>query len=181
MAKNNGKRFEANFKKSCEKDNILFERFVDSNKQSNYSVGTRFTPENPCDGFVFYNGKLVYLELKSTTTGSLSYNIPPNIKIKGKQYDIKPHQVEALMKRSEYDNVIAGLVIDFSERTTKTKTINGATYFIEINAFFDYVINNGKKSINLQDAQQIGIKVDKTLKRTNYTYHIKDFLNNILN
>jgi len=32
MAKNNGKRFEQNIKASCEKQGILFERFIDSCK-----------------------------------------------------------------------------------------------------------------------------------------------------
>lgn len=178
MAINNGKKFEKNFKESCKKSNILYERFVDSNKFGNNGV-SRFTPENPCDGFIFHNNKLIYIELKSTTTGSLSYNVPPNIKIKGKQFDIKPHQIQSLLERAEYSNVHCGLIVDFADRQTKTKIIKGGTYYIGVNDFFNYTFESGKHSLNIDDAKSIGIEIPRSLKKVNYTYNIEDFLKKI--
>lgn len=177
MPKNNGKKFEKNFQESCKKSNVLFERFIDSNKFGNNNA-SRFTPQNPCDGFMF-SGNLIYVELKSTTTGSLSYNVPPNLKVKGKQFAIKPHQVQALMERSEYDGVYCGLIIDFSDRQTKTKFIQGGTYYIDINDFFIYALESGKGSINLEDAKKIGIEIPRKKKVTNYTYDIQSLIKRI--
>ena len=178
MAQNKGKVFEQQFKKSVDKLGVLFERFPDSNKfgQGN-GEGIRFTLNSPCDGFMFDGNKLFYLELKHTENTSISFNQPPTEK--GGTPMIKPHQVKSLMERSKYLNVICGLVLDFADRETKTKVIEGGTYFVEINTFVDWCNAVAKKSINQEDCEMIGFKIDRTKKKVNYTYDIEKLIYDI--
>ena len=178
MASNNGKKFEQQFKKSVDKVGLLFERFPDSNKfGQGDGKGIRFTMNNPCDCFVFDGSYLYYLELKSTINTSVSFNQPPTEK--GGTPMIKAHQVKSLLERSRHQNVICGLLLDFADRQTKTKLIEGGTYFIEINKFVEWCATIDKKSINQDDCERIGTKVNRIKKKVNYEYDIKQLLNNI--
>ena len=182
MAKNKGKVFEEQFKKSVNKlEGVLFERFPDSNKfgQGGNSQ-TRFTLQSPCDCFIFDGCRLYYMELKHTDNTSISFNQPPYEKIKNKTLMIKPHQVKSLMERSEYDKVNCGLVLDFADRqNSKGDIIQGGTYYIDINTFVGWASAVPKKSINQQDAEMIGIKINRELLVKNYTYDIERLLNSI--
>lgn len=178
MAKNKGKVFEEQFKKSVIKAGFLFERFPDSNKfgQGN-NENIRFTLNSPCDCFVFDSSKLFYFELKHTENTGISFNQPPTEK--GGTPMIKPHQVKSLLERSQYYNVVCGLILDFADRETKTKTIEGGTYFVEINTFVDWCNAVAKKSINKEDCELIGTKIKRTKKKVNYVYDIEDLLSHI--
>lgn len=182
MAVNNGKRFEQNIKASCEKQGILFERFIDSMKFSGHDSGvTRFTPDSPCDGFIYWNGILIYLELKTACTGSISFNNPPDIQDRTKvKPSIKAHQVKTLLNRKEFDGVEAGLLVEFSDRETKTQTIPGGTFYIDINDFYNWAVHSGKKSMNVKDAELIGLPVYKKMKKVNADYDIERMLKAIL-
>jgi penicillin-binding protein-related factor A (putative recombinase) len=182
MAANNGKRFEQNIKASCEKQGILFERFVDGNKWGGGSSDTiRFTPDSPCDGFIYWNGILIYLELKTACTGSISFNNPPDVQDRTKvKPSIKAHQVKTLLNRKEFDGVEAGLLVEFSDRVLKTKTIYGGTYYIDINDFYNWAVHSGKKSMNVEDAERIGLLVHKKMKKVNADYDIERMLKAIL-
>ena len=179
MSKNEGKIFEEQFKKSVNKLGILFERFPDSNKFGQFTnESTRFTLNSPCDCFMFDSKKLFYLELKHTGNPGISFNQPPTEKTK-KTVMIKPHQVKSLLERSQYTNVACGLVLDFADRETKTKFIEGGTYFVEINTFVDWCNAVAKKSINLEDCKMIGIKIDRFKKQKYYAYDIEKLINDI--
>lgn len=176
MASNRGKLFEQQFKKSVDKTGIMFERFPDSNKfgqGGNDSI--RFTLNSPCDCFMFNPPNLYYLELKSTINTSISFNQPPYEKTK-QTIMVKPHQVKSLLERSKYPNVMCGLMLNFEDRQTKTKFIEGGTYFVEINQFVEWCSNVDKKSINQIDCEQIGIKVNRIKKKVNYEYDIKGLI-----
>lgn len=177
---NKGKLFEQQFKKSVDKTGYLFERFPDSNKfGQGGSSQIRFTLNSPCDCFIFDGDYLYYVELKHTDNTGISFNQPPYEKTK-QTVMIKPHQVQSLMDRSKYSNVICGLVLDFADRETKTQHIEGGTYFIDIETFVGWATTIGKKSINQEDATMIGIKVDRKLKKVNYEYDIKKMLGDII-
>lgn len=179
MAQNRGKLFEQQVKKSVDKTGILFERFPDSNKfGQGEGQATRFTLNSPCDCFMFDGGQLFYLELKSTVGTSISFNQPPTEKTK-KTIMIKPHQVKSLIERSVFPNVICGLLLNFEDRQTKTKFIEGGTYFIEINDFVYWCSKVDKKSINQEDCEQIGTKVNRIKKKVNYEYDIKQLINDL--
>ena len=174
MSGGEGKRFEKNIKDSCDKQGILWERYQDSNKFG-FGKETRFTMQSPCDGHIYYEGKLYYIELKSCKTGSISIQKDKTEKNKS----IKAHQIESLIKRSQYDGVIPGFIIWFVDRDTKTKHIEGGTYFIHIKDFVDWLGNCGKSSINQEDAKSIGTEVHGRKLKTNYRYNIEDLLGKI--
>lgn len=177
--RNEGKIFEQQFKKSVNNTGFLFERFPDSNKfGQGGNEKTRFTMNSPCDCFIFDTCKLYYIELKHTKNIGISFNQPPTEK-QGNMPMIKPHQVKSLLERSKYHNVVCGLVLDFADRETKKTTIEGGTYFVEINIFVDWCNAVAKKSINQEDCEMIGIKIKRTKKRTNYEYDIEQLLNDI--
>lgn len=182
MATNNGKRFEHNIKASCEKQGILFERFVDSMKFGGHDSGvTRFTPDSPCDGFIYWNGILTYLELKTACTGSISFNNPPDVQYwERAKPSIKSHQVKTLLSRKEFNGVEAGLLVEFSDRETKTQKIPGGTFYIDIGDFFMWAVQSGKKSMNVKDAELIGLPVSKKMKKVNADYDIERMLKEIL-
>lgn len=177
MSKNFGKLFEQNFQKSCIKQNICCIRLVDSNK-FDFGQQSRFTPTNICD-FICFDGDILCLtELKHTIGTSISFNQPPTEK--GGQPMIKPHQVKSLLERSKYPNVYCGLLLDFADRINKKgEVIEGGTYFVEINVFVGWASSVTKKSINKDDCEIIGVKVDRTKKKVNYSYDIKKLLEDI--
>lgn len=182
MAVNKGKRFEQNIKSSCEKQGILFERFVDGNKWGGGNAESiRFTPDSPCDGFIYWNGHVVYLELKTAQTGSISFNQPPTIQQKDKMKpSIKAHQVKNLIERMRYDGVNSGLLVEFSDRETKTQIVKGGCFYISIDDFYSWSIQCGKKSMNVKDAEIIGLPVIKKMKKVNADYDIERMLKAIL-
>lgn len=181
MADNNGKKFEKNIQDSCDKQNVLFERYKDNGKFGfGENTMTRFTSENPCDGHMFFNGNLIYLELKTAKTSSMSFNQPPTEQIKGENKpSIKAHQVNSLLKRSLFDGVYAGLLVSFSDRQNKSGTVQGGTYFIEINKWLAWAIDCGKKSMNVNDARSIGIEIQSKKLKVNDRYDIVQFLTEI--
>ena len=185
MAINQGKRFEKNIKDSCEKQGILWERFLDNgkfgfNENETGTSMTRFSSENPCDGFFFLKGHLTYCECKTATTSSMSFNQPPTIQPKGKaKPSIKAHQVKALLDRASYPGVSAGLLVEFSDRQTKTKLIEGGCFYINIHKFVKLAMGCNKKSMNVDDARAIGIKVDSRKLKVNSRYDIKKMLEGI--
>ena len=181
MAANNGKRFEKNIKDSCEKQGILWERFIDGNKWGGGNAESiRFTPDSPCDGLLFDKGHLIYVELKTAQTGSISFNQPPYIQPKGKQKpSIKAHQVKSLFDRVKYPGVNAGLLVEFSDRTTKTQTIVGGTFYIDIEKFIRWAAECGKKSMNINDARSIGIGIESRTMIKNKRYDMAGMITKI--
>lgn len=174
-----GKRFEASFRKSCERAGFLIERFQDSNKFG-MSNSTRFTMNSPCDFLLFGESSLFYFELKSTETGSVSFNQPPYEKTT-KTVSIKPHQINSLLARSAYFDVYAGLIIDFADRQKKNgDVIEGGTYYISVDKFVTWAKTCGKCSINKRDAESIGIEISRQKKKVNYTYDIERMLKKIM-
>lgn len=181
MAENNGKKFEKNVKASCDKQGVLFERYKDSNKFGfGVDTTTRFTSENPCDGHIFYKGNLIYVELKTAKTGSMSFNQPPLEQIKGStKPSIKTNQLKALMERKDFKDVHGGLLVDFADRQTKTQLVKGGTFYIDVDTFINWAVGSGKKSMNVDDAKLIGLKVRSEKLKTNYRYDMIDLLERI--
>jgi len=172
MADNIGKKFELDFKKSCDLYNICHTRLVDSNKFGN-NKGTRFTPKNPCDFIMYSYPNVYYLELKSTLVNNISFNQPVTVQEKDKpKPDIKSEQVSALLKYSQYRGVIAGLILRFEDKNTH----DGETYFIDINDFVNWTCKINKKSINKNDAKELGIFIDSSMLKVNKNYNMGKFI-----
>lgn len=172
--KNQGKIFENNWKESSIQQGVLTIRLNDSSTSFIMEKNARFTPENPCDYIQFYKKTLFCMELKSTKYKSMSIQLIPEDKNKM----IKLHQINSLVNFSQYNNVIAGFVLNFRDMDESSKDED--TYFLKISDFSDFLNQTGKKSINKLDVVQYnGIKVNQKLKRVNYIYQVSELFDKL--
>ena len=172
---NKGKKFEHQFKISADKDGILCIRLNDSDVSFAGASGTRFAPKNPCDYVLYYRERIWTLELKSSRYSGISYSTDPEDKEKKM---IKAHQINSLINFSQFKGCEAGFIFNFRNDETNEED----TYFMSIQDFSTCITSTGKKSINKLDIVQYGgIRMDQTLKRTNYIYHVKDLFDKVIN
>lgn len=150
-----GKSLEIGFRKSVPED-VFFYRFRDGTSSWDRGNKTRFQAYNIADCELFYKGKLFILELKSTKGSSLPYK------------NIRQKQIEELTKASEYENIICGFVIDFSELNE--------CYFIKISQFNEFLKTADRVSIPIKYLRENGIKIDVRVLRTNKRYDIENLL-----
>ncbi len=108
MAKNIGKIFEDNIKKSCP-DWLFVYRPPDAAQSFNMSASLRFSQRSPADYFWFNgeNGTLIIIECK-TFQGSCSFE-----RAKEDKGIIHYYQVDNLKKFDLYKNVLSGFLLDF--------------------------------------------------------------------
>lgn len=153
--KKSGKRFEENFRKSIPND-IFYYRLKDNSNTWSNGDKTRFTPNNICDAIMFDGDYLYTLELKSTKGKSLPYS------------NIKDHQINDLLWCSNFENVISGFVIEFSDCNE--------CYFIEISQFETFKNNNNRKSLPIEYCRNMGIKIGVKRLKVNSKFDIKSFI-----
>lgn len=174
MAKNPGKIFEDDVKKSCQRDNMFVDRVRD-NATSYFDVDkidSLYSKENPYDFHIYKYPNLMCLELKYTKYPSLS--IQQDDDDKGKM--IKLHQIEALTNASNFDGIKAGFLFCFYNE----KTDQEATYYMSIKNFNNFLKSTDKKSINIIDVATYGcVKVEQVKLRTHYHYDIKGLFDKI--
>lgn len=162
MAKNEGKKFEEDFKTSCEKvENLFCYRFKDGSSAWGGNDKTRFQATNICDMEVFYQTKLVLLELKSTLGASLPYG------------NIKDHQITDMSKAldTKAENIFVGFLINFRDYAE--------TFYMSIEQFNTYKNNTERKSIPIEFCRKNCIQVKQEQKRVRYSYDIKEFINKL--
>lgn len=164
-----GKLFEEQWKKSIPED-VYYLRLKDNpssfGKDSSF---VRFTLNNPFDCLVFYNGFLFPLELKSTSSKSIS--IQTKKEEKGKM--IKINQIEGLSKSNKYENIFSGFLFDFRE--------SEKTFWMGINDFLKFQEENNKKSINEKDIIKYNaIEVEKGKKKTRYVFSVKKLIEDVV-
>ena len=170
---NKGKKFERHFKESAISQDLFILRLNDTELSFMTNRQARFTPKNPCDFICFYDGKLFMLELKSTELNGIGIQRTPDEDPKM----IKAHQINSLIKYSQYKDVYTGFILNFRDK----ETVEEDTYYMSIENFSNFLCDTGKKSINkLNVIQYGGIKIDQKLKRTQYFYNIKKFLEDII-
>jgi len=164
MAKNEGKKFEDDFKQSCDKvDNLFVYRFRDGT--SSWGQGednkTRFQATNICDMEIFYQGKLVLLELKSVLKSSLPFG------------NIKNSQLEGLTKafNKNANHMFIGFLINFRDHEE--------TYFMSIEQFNQYIIEADRKSIPIDYCRDNCILVEQKKKKVRYGYDIEKFMDSL--
>lgn len=171
---NKGKKFEQQWRISSEKDNILCIRLNDSDVSFAKNPGTRFSPRNKCDFVHYYKGYMICLELKSSEYSGIGFSLTEE----ESQKMIKCHQINDLIKLSQFEGVISGFIFNFRQK----ESLEEDTYFMDIKNFSNFVSQNDKHSINKLDIVQYGgIRMDQTLKRTNYIYHVKDLFDKVIN
>lgn len=168
-----GKVFERQFKLSSEQEGLLIVRLNDSDLSFNPLTKsfTRFTAKNPCDYILYLYPNIFFIELKSTEYNSIS--IQEDIK---EEKMIKLHQVNSLTNLSLHEGVFSGFIFNFREK----ENLEEDTYYLSIQNFLKFRELTQKKSINKLDIVQYGgIKINQTLKRTHYIYHVKDLFEKI--
>ena len=173
MAKNTGKNFETVFKSSAP-PYLKITRIPDPPQSFTKRSDTRFSKKNPYDFEAFDSvHRINYcLELKSVKQKYLTYHTCEKDEEDEKGANIQWHQIDGLTKVSEYDNVIAGFLLNF-------RLDNGEQllYFLNIKDFHKFRKNTNKKSLNIMDVVLSGgIKINGEKKRVNYNWNLDEFL-----
>lgn len=167
-----GNEFEDSFEASCRKAKVFFSRnrdvYIPPDLRKRIKV-----PKNLYDYFMFSKKTLFPLELKSTKEMNLPFK------------NIKSHQLEALEAASKYSDTISGILINFRHETNRC-------FFIHINDFLQYKKvaegkseNRYKSKINKSSipyliCEEIGIEVRNTKLKVNYTYGVKELIEDCL-
>ena len=173
--KNEGKRFEEDFKKSIP-DYVLVHRLPDPpqsfDKAECKNSNIRFSRKNPFD-YILWDSqrkRLFALELKTVQDNSISFE-----RTKEEHGKIHYHQIIGLNEWNKYDGVVGGLVVEFRKSQT--------TIFIDIDTFNKLSELITKKSFNIDDLNKNALPylvIPQEKKRTRYLYDIEYFLNGIL-
>lgn len=174
MAMNSGKQFESDFSSSIP-SYCFIHRLKDSAQSYNNSEKTRFTWDNPCDFFIFDSISRIFyaIECKSTKYKSFSVQIDENDK---SSKMIKYHQIQSLIKISEYNGAIAGLLLNFRDEKNNMER----TYFINIIDFNRMMKEINKVSFNEMDVILYNaVKINGVKKRIHYNWNFDEFFKNM--
>lgn len=169
MAKNKGKGFEDAIRDAFEKYplDVSIDRIPDQVTKFKGST-------NICDFVVFSSPYQYYIECKSVHGNTLSIHSEPKMGKDGKLHgfygNIRDNQWEGLLRKSEIEGVIAGVMcwwIDYDQ-----------TWFIPIQVLED-AREYGEKSINIKHpyAQGYWFPISGEKKRVYFEYEVRDFLN----
>lgn len=173
MAKNEGKNFESILKSNAP-SYFKMQRIPDPPQSFTQRSDTKFSKKNPYDFEAFDSlHRILYcLELKSTSQKYLTYHTSKEDEINKKSANIQWHQIDGLIKASEYNNVIAGFMFNF-------RLSNGEQllYFLNIKDFNKFRKNTDKHSINIIDISLSGgIKINGEKLIKNYRWNLDEFL-----
>lgn len=155
MAKNEGKKFEEDFKSSFG-DRFWVYRLRDNAASFGNGNKTRFASSNICDFIVWHDDtKTLYLmELKSTKGTSIPYTM------------IKDNQISGLTDANVHF-VVPCFIFNYRE-------CENATYFMLIEDFNDMKNELNKQSFNPNDLKRYGaLRIDSIKKRTRYRYDVE--------
>ena len=145
--KTEGKRFEEQIKKSCEKQDIFFLRLQDAGGW-NRGEDTRFTVHNLCDCIMHFKSYTLLVELKT----HLGKSIPQTAL---KQYE--------KMAKVNHDGVLALFILNFREL--------GETYILRA-CDVEYCLQF-RKSVDLKFCREHGLLISQEKLRTNYIFGLK--------
>ncbi len=158
MAKSEGKKFEEDFKKSCDStEGVFYYRIKDGSAWGNSDI-MRFQVKNDFDNFVYSEYGLCLFELKSVKGKSLPLS------------NIRQNQIDGLNKaiNKNIKKIYAGFIINFRDCQE--------TYFMSIIQFNDFIKNNERKSIPIDYCRNNCLLVESEQLRTRFRYNIKKFL-----
>jgi penicillin-binding protein-related factor A (putative recombinase) len=173
MSSNTGKNFESVIKSSAP-DYLKITRIPDPPQSFTQRSDTRFSKKNPYDFEAFDSiHRIDYcLELKSVAQKYITYHTSEEDEKKKKSAHIQWHQIDGLTKSSEYDNVIAGFLLNF-----RLDSGEQLLYFLNIKDFNKYRNSTNKKSLNIMDVSlNGGIKINGEKLRVNYRWNLDEFL-----
>ena len=164
MAVNPGKKFENDFQKSINKEEVFIHRLKDGATRTGANGEMiRLQNKNLCDFILFKGNKLVLVELKSFLGKSMSFS---NIK---NTIEEQEKFICNLLQETKKENIKAYFVLNFRELEE--------TYAIEMETFNEFYNNTDKKSINISDVKKLGKKLAQYKKRTSYRYNVDNLFN----
>jgi hypothetical protein len=172
MAKNTGKNFESIIKTNAP-SYLKVTRIPDPPQSFTQREDTKFSKKNPYDYEAFdTKHRIQYcLELKTAAQKYMSYHTCEQDEKEKKNANIQWHQIDGLTKASEYDNVIAGFLLNFR--------LDGhqLLYFLNIKDFNKFRMSTTKKSLNIMDIALCGgVKINGEKLRVNYRWNLDEFL-----
>jgi penicillin-binding protein-related factor A (putative recombinase) len=173
MAKNTGKNFEAIIKSNAP-SYLKVTRIPDPPQSFTQRSDTRFSKKNPYDFDAFDSiHRINYcFELKTVAQKYITYHTSENDEKEKKSANIQWHQIDGLTKASEYDNVVAGFLLNF-----RLDNNEQFLYFLNIKDFNKFRTNTTKKSMNIMDIVLCGgVKINGEKKRVNYSWNLDEFL-----
>lgn len=148
MAKDKGKQFEIDIKKSFPPD-FYIERYKDDTAGF-YGVS------NPADFRLYKYPHLFLFELKSHKGKSIPFTC------------IRENQIKGLVIAGNHLGIYAGFIFNFRDLEE--------TYYVNADAVLNFMIRSERKSIPVDWCRENGNKIEQTLKRTRYSYDMKSFL-----
>ena len=159
MAVNPGKRFENDFQKSIDRENIFLHRLKDGSTRTGANGEmVRLKNRNLCDFILYKDGQLVLVELKSFLGKSMAFsNIKSNV-------DEQMTFLYDLQKETEKNGVKAYMVLNFRDLEE--------TYAVPVGKFYEHYKNTTKASINISEVKEIGILLAQEKKRISFKYNI---------
>ena len=163
---NRGREFEAEVKKSADKQDIFIWKIPDTYVPIKDISKAGWAPKMPADFIAHYDGVLFYIECKSTNGKSISIQRTKDDKSKM----IQLHQWTSLLKFERKD-VRCGLMLCFDNEGKHN------VYWWRIKDFKKFLDKCKKKSCNEKDVIKYGgkrVKQEKAIKH--YTYDIAAML-----
>lgn len=159
---NAGKKFERDWKKSCNNiDGLFYYRNNDGTASwGNGSDSVRFQTKNICDIFMYKYPVFFALELKSHKGSSIPFSA------------IRKDQIDGLLSQKNKKGVISGLLLFFSDKEL--------CYFLDINDY-KYLEDIGeRKSIPISYCIENGIEIKCNKLRTTYRYNSEEFIRRMI-
>ncbi|MBY0756530.1 Holliday junction resolvase RecU [Clostridium sardiniense] len=158
--KNEGKRFEEDFKKSVPEKYFIY-RFKDgtANFKGTKNENVRFQAHNICDFQVVTENKVFLLELKS-------YN-GVSIPLSG----IRKTQLEEMLKASNYKNIEPYFMFNFRPLQK--------VYAVKVENVQAFIEKAERKSIPVRWCIENGIEIDGIKKKVRFKYNLESFFRNI--
>ena len=152
--KNNGKKFEENFKKSVP-DSFFFYRFRDGTASWNMgnNENVRFQQSNIADCMIF-NGHTLYIcELKNHKGKSIPLSC------------IRNNQKKMMLEASKYSGIACYLIVFFEDIER--------CFALNILDFEVFIHNSDRKSIPLSYFEKFGHEIPVIHLKTNYRYDLR--------
>ncbi len=146
--KNEGKRFEEDFRNSIPPD-IFYLRLKDD------TAGFKGV-NNPCDFILFKTPLLFLLELKSTKDLSLPFS------------KIRDNQIDKMGLAVTKKNVYGGFIVNFRQVEE--------TYYLSHSLVDEYMKTANRKSIPIKWCREFGTLIPQQKKRVRYNYDISTWL-----
>lgn len=154
--KNNGKRFEENFKKSIP-SSFYYYRFRDgtANWSGGNNVNVRFQQNNIADCMIFNGHKLYICELKNHKGKSIPLSC------------IRDNQKEMMSNAMNYENIESLLIVFFEDIER--------CFALSILYLQNFIEFSNRKSIPVKFFEEYGYEIPVEKLKTNYRYNLSYF------